>query len=101
VVADHFYQIPIYQQPDEGQIETDYIYKGANPLFREKLWMKIVPVAENSVRVEVLVPIEKADMGSVGGLEWELLGSDWKVEKFLLDRIAERVFAAPSPTGGG
>ncbi|MFO0980459.1 MAG: hypothetical protein U1E76_01735 [Planctomycetota bacterium] len=97
VLRDCYYQIPIYPDAATGQIETDYLTKPGNPTYREKVYIKIEPVGDESVRLEVLAPIEQMDMSSPAELKWELLGSDWKVEKALLDRILQRIVAAPLP----
>lgn len=96
VVANHFYQNKIVQDREQGQIQTDYIFKGNDPLYRQKVWIGVADSGTESVRIEVLAPIEKTDMRS-NALQWELLGSDVKVEKFLLDRIVERILGAPPP----
>ena len=95
VLANHFYQVTIFQDREQGQIQTDYIFKGVDPLFRQKVWVGVEAEGEDAVRIEVLAPIEEADTGA-NALQWKLLGSDTKVEQFLLDRIVERVLSAPA-----
>jgi hypothetical protein len=97
VIANHFYQVTIFQDREQGQIQTDYIFKGVDPLFRQKVWVGINAEGQDAVRVEVLAPIEQADTGA-NALQWRLLGSDTKVEQFLLERIVEKVLTAPGDT---
>jgi hypothetical protein len=97
VISNHFYQVLILQDRQQGQIQTDYIFKGANPLYRQKVWVAVEPEGQDAVRVEVLAPIEEADT-EANALEWRLLGSDVKVEQFLLERIVERVLSTPAPS---
>src|SRR5262245_36606163 len=78
VLRDCYYQVPIYPDSSQGRIETDYLTKPGNPTYREKVYIRIEPVSENSVRIEVLAPIEQMDMGT-SDMKWDLLGSDWKV----------------------
>ncbi|MEW6744555.1 MAG: hypothetical protein AB1486_17510 [Planctomycetota bacterium] len=92
VLATYFHGSAIYEQPEAGLMETDYIYKGGERMLREKVYVAITAHA-GGTKVELLAIIEagEVDVDSFNGVTWTTQGSDVRVEELLLRAITEKV----------
>jgi len=82
----------IYEQREAGLLETDYIFRNTDSMYRQKVYVAVTSEGTGT-KVEVMAVVEEGevDVDTFSGVTWSVQGSDSPAEEVILQRIAERV----------